>query len=32
MYGVTPTVYKSSVGAIEHVKIAKVTNINAYNR
>lgn len=26
--GVTPTVYKSSVGAIEHVKIAKVTNIN----
>lgn len=27
--GVTPTVYKSSVGAVEHVKIAKVTNINA---
>ena len=26
--GVTPTVYKSSVGAVEHVKIAKVTNIN----
>lgn len=26
--GVTPTVYKSSVGAIEHMKIAKVTNIN----
>ena len=26
--GVTPTVYKSSAGAIEHVKIAKVTNIN----
>ena len=25
---VTATVYKSSVGAIEHVKIAKVTNIN----
>ncbi len=27
--GVTPTVYKSSVGAVEHVKIAKVTNIKA---
>lgn len=26
--GVTPTVYKSSVGAVEHVRIAKVTNIN----
>lgn len=26
--GVTATVYKSSVGAIEHMKIAKVTNIN----
>ncbi len=26
--GVTSTVYKSSVGAIEHMKIAKVTNIN----
>ena len=26
---VTTTVYKSSVGAIEHVKIAKVTNINS---
>lgn len=26
--GITSTVYKSSVGAIEHVKIAKVTNIN----
>lgn len=26
---VTSTVYKSSVGAIEHVKIAKVTNLNA---
>lgn len=26
--GVTPTVYKSSVGAVNHVKIAKVTNIN----
>ncbi|WP_102399183.1 23S rRNA (guanosine(2251)-2'-O)-methyltransferase RlmB [Haloimpatiens massiliensis] len=26
--GVTPTVYKSSAGAIEHVKIAKVTNVN----
>ncbi|NLK95610.1 MAG: 23S rRNA (guanosine(2251)-2'-O)-methyltransferase RlmB [Clostridiales bacterium] len=26
--GVTSTVYKSSVGAVEHVKIAKVTNIN----
>lgn len=27
--GVTPTVYKTSVGAVEHIKIAKVTNINA---
>lgn len=27
--GVTPTVYKSSAGAVEHMKIAKVTNINA---
>lgn len=27
--GVTSTVYKSSVGAIEHVKVAKVTNINS---
>ncbi|MDS0526818.1 23S rRNA (guanosine(2251)-2'-O)-methyltransferase RlmB [Clostridium sp. SHJSY1] len=27
--GVTATVYKSSVGAIEHVKVSKVTNINA---
>ena len=27
--GVTSTVYKSSVGAIEHMRIAKVTNINA---
>lgn len=26
--GVTPTVYKCSAGAIEHMKIAKVTNIN----
>lgn len=26
--GITTTVYKSSVGAIEHVKVAKVTNIN----
>lgn len=26
--GVTSTVYKSSAGAIEHVKVAKVTNIN----
>lgn len=26
--GVTSTVYKSSVGAVEHIKIAKVTNIN----
>jgi 23S rRNA (guanosine2251-2'-O)-methyltransferase len=26
--GVTPTVYKSSAGAVEHMKIAKVTNIN----
>ena len=27
--GVTATVYKNSVGAIEYVKVAKVTNINA---
>lgn len=27
--GVTSTVYKCSTGAIEHMKIAKVTNINA---
>lgn len=27
--GVTPTVYKSSAGAVEHMRIAKVTNINA---
>ena len=27
--GATPTVYKTSAGAIEHMKIAKVTNINA---
>lgn len=27
--GVTPTVYKTSAGAIEHMKIVKVTNINA---
>lgn len=27
--GITATVYKSSVGAIEHMKIAKVTNINS---
>lgn len=26
--GVTPIVYKTSVGAVEHMKIAKVTNIN----
>ena len=26
--GVTPTVYKCSAGAIEHMRIAKVTNIN----
>ena len=26
--GITPTVYKSAAGAIEHMKIAKVTNIN----
>ncbi|WP_338025816.1 23S rRNA (guanosine(2251)-2'-O)-methyltransferase RlmB [Clostridium rhizosphaerae] len=26
--GITPVVYKSSAGAIEHMKIAKVTNIN----
>jgi len=27
---VTSTVYKSSAGAVEHIKIAKVTNINSY--
>ncbi|SHK52251.1 23S rRNA (guanosine2251-2'-O)-methyltransferase [Hathewaya proteolytica DSM 3090] len=27
--GVTPTVYKTSVGALEYVKIAKVTNLNS---
>lgn len=27
--GITSTVYKCSVGAIEHMKIAKVTNINS---
>ncbi|MGL5087781.1 MAG: 23S rRNA (guanosine(2251)-2'-O)-methyltransferase RlmB [Clostridium sp.] len=27
--GITPTVYKCAVGAIEHMKIAKVTNVNA---
>lgn len=27
--GVTPTVYKSSAGAVEHIRIAKVTNINS---
>lgn len=26
--GITTTVYKSSVGAIEHMKVAKITNIN----
>ncbi len=26
--GITPVVYKSSAGAVEHMKIAKVTNIN----
>lgn len=26
--GLTPTVYKASAGAVEHMKIAKVTNIN----
>lgn len=26
--GITPIVYKSSAGAVEHMKIAKVTNIN----
>lgn len=26
--GVTPIVYKSSVGAVEHIKIAKVSNVN----
>ena len=26
--GITPTVYKTSAGAVEHMKIAKVTNIN----
>jgi 23S rRNA (guanosine2251-2'-O)-methyltransferase len=28
--GVTPVVHKSSAGAVEHMRIAKVTNINAY--
>lgn len=27
--GVTPTVYKSSAGAVEHMMISKVTNINS---
>ena len=27
--GITTTVYKSSAGAIEHMKVAKITNINA---
>jgi 23S rRNA (guanosine2251-2'-O)-methyltransferase len=27
--GVTPTVYKSSAGAVEYMRIAKVTNINS---
>lgn len=27
--GITPTVYKTSAGAVEHMKIAKVTNINS---
>ncbi|WP_017417147.1 23S rRNA (guanosine(2251)-2'-O)-methyltransferase RlmB [Clostridium tunisiense] len=27
--GMTPTVYKTSAGAVEYMKIAKVTNINA---
>jgi len=27
--GVTPTVYKTSAGATEHMRIAKVTNINS---
>ncbi|WP_035796378.1 23S rRNA (guanosine(2251)-2'-O)-methyltransferase RlmB [Clostridium akagii] len=27
--GVTPTVYKTSAGAVEYMKISKVTNINA---
>lgn len=27
--GVTPTVFKTSAGAVEHMKIAKVTNINS---
>ncbi|AWI07358.1 23S rRNA (guanosine(2251)-2'-O)-methyltransferase RlmB [Clostridium drakei] len=27
--GLTPSVYKASVGAIEHMKIAKITNINS---
>lgn len=26
--GVTPTVYKTSAGAVEHIRISKVTNIN----
>ncbi|MBA5851785.1 23S rRNA (guanosine(2251)-2'-O)-methyltransferase RlmB [Clostridium sp. cel8] len=27
--GVTPTVYKSSAGAVEHIRICKVNNLNA---
>lgn len=27
--GITPTVYKSSAGAVEHMRISKVTNLNA---
>lgn len=27
--GITSTVYKCSVGAVEHMKVAKVTNVNA---
>jgi 23S rRNA (guanosine2251-2'-O)-methyltransferase len=27
--GITPTVYKSSAGAIEHMRVAKVTNLSA---
>lgn len=27
--GITPVVYKTSAGAVEHMKIAKVTNINS---
>ena len=30
--GVTPTVYKSSAGAVEHMKIAKVTNYKYCHR